>query len=94
MEIAAAAAAVAANPAAVRYKRRARRDSERRTGAFCGDADEVVPYPENTVKLFENYRRLGGQTELILKPGFKHHPHGLDDPKPAVDWILKQVAKP
>jgi pimeloyl-ACP methyl ester carboxylesterase len=60
---------------------------------LCGDADEVVPYPENTVKLFENYRRLGGQTELILKPGFKHHPHGLDDPKPAVDWILKQVAK-
>lgn len=60
---------------------------------ICGDADEVVPYPENTVKLFEKYRQLGGKTDLIVKPGFKHHPHGLDDPKPAVDWILRQIQK-
>ena len=61
---------------------------------LCGDADEVVPYSENTVKLFENYRRLGGKADLILKPGYKHHPHGLDDPKPAIEWILRQVQKP
>lgn len=61
---------------------------------LCGDADEVVPYPENTVILFDNYQKLGGQTKLILKPGMKHHPHGLDDPKPAVEWILKQINRP
>lgn len=55
----------------------------------CGDADEVVPYPENTVILFERYKKLGGRTKLILKPGLKHHPHGLDDPTPAVDWVLE-----
>lgn len=58
---------------------------------LCGDADEVVPYPENTVVLFERYKKLGGRTELILKPGFKHHPHGLDDPAPAVAWITTEV---
>lgn len=57
---------------------------------ICGDADEVVPYPENTVILFERYKKLGGRTKLILKPGLKHHPHGLDDPTPAVEWVLEQ----
>ena len=25
------------------------------------------------------------------KPGVNHHPHGLDDPKPVVDFILKHA---
>jgi pimeloyl-ACP methyl ester carboxylesterase len=54
----------------------------------CGDADEVVPYPENTVILRDRYEKLGGHIEVIVKPGFKHHPHGLDDPTPVVDFIL------
>lgn len=60
---------------------------------ICGDADEVVPYPENTVLLFERYQKLGGKTKLILKPGLKHHPHGLDDPTPAVDWVMDLLKK-
>ena len=59
---------------------------------ICGDADEVVPYPENTVILFERYKKLGGRTKLILKPGLKHHPHGLDDPRPAVEWVLEVIS--
>jgi predicted esterase len=58
---------------------------------LCGDADEVVPYPENTVILKERYEKLGGTIRVIVKPGLKHHPHGLDDPKPAVDFILAQL---
>lgn len=58
---------------------------------ICGDADEVVPFPENTVLLKERYEKLGGAMELIIKKGLKHHPHGLDDPTPAVDFILKHV---
>lgn len=54
----------------------------------CGDADEVVPYEENTVILKERYEKLGGEIRVIVKPGFQHHPHGLDDPTPLVEFIL------
>ena len=54
----------------------------------CGDADEVVPFEENTVILKERYEKLGGTLQLIVKPGFKHHPHGLDNPTPVVEFIL------
>lgn len=60
---------------------------------LCGDADEVVPYEENTVLLFDRYQKMGGRTKLILKPGFKHHPHGLDHPEPAVEWIKAEVSR-
>ncbi|MDB5346234.1 MAG: Alpha/beta hydrolase [Schlesneria sp.] len=58
---------------------------------ICGDADEVVPYAENTVILKERYEKLGGKIHVIVKPGLKHHPHGLDDPTPAVDFIVKEL---
>jgi len=58
----------------------------------CGDADEVVPFEENTVVLKERYERLGGSMELIVKKGFQHHPHGLDDPAPIVEFILKHTS--
>ncbi len=54
----------------------------------CGDADEVVPHEENTALLKERYEGLGGQITVIIKKGFKHHPHGLDDPAPLVDFII------
>lgn len=55
----------------------------------AGNADEVVPFEENTTVLVERVRKLGGSIELIVKPGVKHHPHGLDDPKPIVDFVLR-----
>lgn len=54
-----------------------------------GDADEVVPADENTLVLAERYRALGGEITLIAKPGVGHHPHGLDDPTPVVEFICK-----
>jgi pimeloyl-ACP methyl ester carboxylesterase len=53
-----------------------------------GDADEVVPYEENTAIVEQRYRELGGKIEVIHKPGVKHHPHSLVDPTPIVDFIL------
>jgi pimeloyl-ACP methyl ester carboxylesterase len=53
-----------------------------------GDADEAVPWDENTGVLAERYRALGGHITLIPKPGVGHHPHGLEDPTPVVDFIL------
>jgi len=53
-----------------------------------GDADDVVPPEENALVVAERYRALGGIVELIHKPGIGHHPHGLDDPTPVVDFLI------
>lgn len=57
-----------------------------------GDADEVVPWQENTGLLAERYRKLGGEITLISKAGGKHHPHGLDDSTPIVEFIWENAA--
>ncbi len=53
-----------------------------------GDADTAVPWDENTGVVAERYRKLGGSITLIPKAGVGHHPHGLPDPTPIVDFIL------
>lgn len=58
-----------------------------------GDADEVVPWDENTGVIAERYRKLGGSITLIAKPGVKHHPHGLDDSTPIIDFIVAHAAQ-
>lgn len=58
-----------------------------------GDADEDVPWEENTKVVYERYTALGGHMELIRKPGVAHHPHSLDDPTPIVDFILRHTAQ-
>jgi pimeloyl-ACP methyl ester carboxylesterase len=54
-----------------------------------GEADTTVPWDENTWVIAERYRKLGGNITLIGKPGVGHHPHGLTDPTPIVDFIMK-----
>ncbi len=56
-----------------------------------GDADDVVPWDENTGVIAERYEKLGGKIELIRKPGVGHHPHGLDDSTPIVEFIRKHA---
>jgi pimeloyl-ACP methyl ester carboxylesterase len=58
-----------------------------------GDADDIVPYDENTLVLKQRYEALGGHVELIVKPGVGHHPHSLEDPTPIVEYILKNRLK-
>jgi pimeloyl-ACP methyl ester carboxylesterase len=57
-----------------------------------GDADEVVPWQENTGLVAERYRQLGCRITLISKPGGLHHPHGLDDSTPIVEFIWQHTA--
>jgi pimeloyl-ACP methyl ester carboxylesterase len=57
-----------------------------------GDADDVVPIEENALLATERYRKLGGTVELIRKPGVGHHPHGLEDPMPVVEFILQHIS--
>jgi lysophospholipase L1-like esterase/dienelactone hydrolase len=54
-----------------------------------GDQDTVVPWEENGAILAKQYEQAGGPITLIPKPGIGHHPHGLTDPKPIVDFLLK-----
>ena len=56
-----------------------------------GDADKVVPWDENTGIIAKRYKALGGSIQLIAKPGIGHHPHGLKDSTPIVDFILQHT---
>lgn len=54
-----------------------------------GDADKDALPDENIELLAKRYKELGGEIELIVKPGVAHHPHSLKDPTPIVNFILK-----
>ncbi len=56
-----------------------------------GDADDVVPVVENTAIIEARYKALGGTIKVVNKPGIKHHPHGLSDPTPVVEFILEHA---
>lgn len=59
-----------------------------------GDADDVVPWEENTALMAERYRKMGGPIELIAKAGVGHHPHGLQDSTPIVTFIFEHANAP
>jgi pimeloyl-ACP methyl ester carboxylesterase len=61
--------------------------------SICGDADDVVPLPENSGLVETRYKELGGEMKLIAKPGIGHHPHSLKDPAPIVEFILAHQPK-
>ncbi len=53
-----------------------------------GDTDDAVPPAENAAIIEARYKSLGGEVQVLHKPGVGHHPHGLDDPAPVVRFIL------
>lgn len=55
----------------------------------CGDSDRRVPYDENGIFLTEAYQKSGCPCLTILKEGCDHHPHGLDDTTPILNFILE-----
>ena len=58
-----------------------------------GDVDTAVPADENTAIIETRYHKLGGEIKVIHKPACGHHPHGLDDPTPVVDFIVSHAVK-
>ena len=54
-----------------------------------GQTSKVVPHKENSEIIFNRYQALGGPVERIVKTGGDHHPHGLSDPAPIVDFFAK-----
>lgn len=55
----------------------------------AGGSDKTVPYEENGILLEKAYRENGVDIEVYIKPDCGHHPHGLPDPKPIVDFIIR-----
>ena len=56
---------------------------------ICGGKDIVVPYKENGKLLVEKMRAAGKDLTLIIKPDCEHHPHGLADLTPLLDFVGK-----
>lgn len=54
-----------------------------------GDVDRVVPWLENTAVVEERYKKLGGTMQVFHKADCDHHPHGLEDPTPVVNFIVE-----
>lgn len=54
-----------------------------------GDNDEVVPFCENGKCLVDYYTTHGKAIEAIGKKNCGHHPHGLEDAKPIIDFMFK-----
>lgn len=54
-----------------------------------GDSDTVVPYSENGAILEKFYSKGGGMIKTFCKEGCGHHPHGLQDPAPIIDFIME-----
>ena len=58
----------------------------------CGDSDKAVPYEENTGLFRDRYEKAGGRNmTIILKGGTGHWTHGLKDPTPVVDFVVRAI---
>lgn len=56
-----------------------------------GDSDTVVPYHENGKVLEDYYKAHGGKLAVFGKKGCDHHPHGLEDPTPIIEFVEQFV---
>ena len=55
-----------------------------------GNADSLVIYAENGRVLEDYYRAHGGRIKVICRSMCGHHPHGLDDPQPIIDFVERE----
>ena len=60
---------------------------------ISGDSDRTVPFKDNGGVFESQYKNCGGEVISIIKPGGDHHPHGLSNPKPIVDFIMGNYIK-
>jgi pimeloyl-ACP methyl ester carboxylesterase len=56
-----------------------------------GKADTVCLYHENGALLVKAYEGKRIDLEVYGKDGCGHHPHGLDDPAPVIDFLLRHA---
>lgn len=68
------------------------------TGAYpilvlCADEDEAVDPETQTLAFEKKIRSAGGDITVLMKHGFKHHPHSFPNPALLVDFMLNAAAK-
>lgn len=56
---------------------------------IAGDCDDIVPFNENGLLLINAYKAAGLEFSAIIKKGCNHHPHGLDDNSPLLEFVEK-----
>jgi alpha-beta hydrolase superfamily lysophospholipase len=56
-----------------------------------GVADDVILESDNTALLEKRYREAAKEITIIRKPGCGHHPHSLEDPRPIVEFLLRNT---
>ena len=54
-----------------------------------GDSDDIVPFDENGQALYDLLKKNNSEVIKVVKPGCNHHPHGLDDNTPIIEFTLK-----
>ena len=64
-------------------------DSEIPLLLIMGLADTVLPPEKNGLLLAERWKKSGGDIELITRPSWGHHPHGLDDTEVLLEFHCK-----
>lgn len=55
----------------------------------CGNKDAAVPYEENDAVMEKRYKALGGDITVIVED--KGHSHGMKDPTPVLEFIMKHT---
>ena len=53
----------------------------------AGDADQVVPFEENSEPFANKYLETYDDIRIIIKKGCAHHPHSLKDTTPIISFI-------
>jgi pimeloyl-ACP methyl ester carboxylesterase len=56
-----------------------------------GTADTVVPFVDNAKPVVEFWEKNGGKFRVFPKEGGDHHPHGLKDPAPLIELLVKEA---
>lgn len=54
-----------------------------------GEKGDIVPPSENALVLQSRVKAAGGTMEIITVPEAGRHPHGLADPQPVIDFMLR-----
>ncbi len=59
---------------------------------LANPASAGISFPGETIDEWHGFKRHKFEVDQVIhKPGVGHHPHGLDDPKPVVDFIVKHA---
>ena len=51
----------------------------------------TVPYCENGIFIERAYQNANIDLKVYVKPDCEHHPHGLENPEPVLNFILNHI---